>query len=453
LRRLLAASIWLCATASHAAEAPAKLVLDLGGGGVTLELALVKAGSFRQGSPAGESGRVEDETPRDVKVTRDFYVGIHEVTLRQFARFIDETKYKTEAEKGNSGGFGWDGKALVQSPRFNWRTPGYQASDQHPVTIVTYDDALAFAAWLSRRAGRAVSLPTEAQWEFAARAGTKTRFHAGDKDSAADEIGWLKANAANGPAAVGQKKPNAFGLFDMSGNVYEWCRDWYAPYLPGPTSDPEETRSTLSDRPRRVLRGGSWLKDARALRSAARYRNTPGSRNADNGFRVVAAVQAAAPAAPAAAPAAVQPAVAPEVSGSDITFKLMATAIVVIVLGGIAFVARKLFESVSGGLSGIKVAADGFTFRPPAGAKAGDRFRYQYIVDGKSETGELTVTDPSQGHFVFTGGRASNVRLTSVPADAPASRRATGPAPSRPAPPPRRRDDDDEPFRGYPSAY
>jgi formylglycine-generating enzyme len=442
------------------------------GSGVTLELVLVRAGTFRQGSPASERGRSSDEGPREVRLTRDYYIGKYEVTVEQFAVFVEDTDYETEAERGTSGGFGLDGTKLTQSPRYFWREPGYPQSLRHPLSLVTYGDALAFTRWLSERAGRAIELPTEAEWEYASRAGTSSRFYAGEGDRLAAKIGWLSTNAPRGARAVGALEPNAFGLYDTAGNVHEWCLDWYGPYEPAArATDPLREAPPPGEKPRRVLRGGSFLRPAKDLRSAARYRNDPGSRNADNGFRSGASPRALPSAAserapertgdsPAlasgSAPGAATPA-APAPSGSALKLGIWAAA----VLFG-ASVVFSLLRAVGGRRNrprgvgaelALKPDQDGFWVVAP------ERLRghtLHYRVSGPAGPARATVElEPGpRGHqFVYTGYRPASVSVEQVLFAGAAAAVAWSA---------RQREEDDDAaalaaapaaFRRYPSAY
>jgi formylglycine-generating enzyme required for sulfatase activity len=477
------------ATPAAGEEPPATRTLDLGGG-VGLDLVLVKKGTFRQGSPADEPGRGDDESPREVTLTRDFYLGKYPVTRGQFNRFVQETGYRTEAEKGPSGGFGLVGTGLAQRPEFTWRNPGFSQTDDHPVTVVTYDDARAFLAWLSRKTSRRCELPTEAQYEYACRAGTNTPFYNGRMEKDAADIAWFKDNAGSGTKSVGAKKPNAWGLDDMAGNVFEWCRDWYTPYPPGPATDPEQTQPERSGPQRRVLRGGSWLRDVSHCRSAARYRNTPSSRNADNGFRVLVAVEAEEAPGQGAAPAPVPPPAEQEkppgpfapppvpVESSQTTGGLGLPAPCccgTVALGGVvALVAllrgagRSRTYEDSGVVRGPtrrpvpraapRTAADGFWLDDP-NLPAGSTVRYRYRLGGQEHTGEATVAPGPQGQFIYTGGMPSVVEILDVfpPGGTPGLGLAGPPPgpivppPPRPSPPPPR--PSPPPFTGYPSAY
>ncbi|WP_437304432.1 formylglycine-generating enzyme family protein [Sorangium sp. So ce388] len=465
----LATAVALLAPAvAQAADPAPALAIDLGG--AQLDLVLVKAGRFRQGSPPTEAGRGDDEALRDVTIRRDFYLGKFPVTVGQFTRFTADSGYRTEAEVGASGGFGFDGQGLSQRKEFTWRTPGFPQTDMHPVTLVTFKDAGEFARWLTRKTGRVFDLPTEAQWELAYRAGTQTRFYAGNDDQSAAAIGWFKGNAGSGTKPVGQRQPNALGLYDMSGNAYEWCRDWYGPYAPGPAVDPEQTTPPPGDKPRRVLRGGSWLKEPKHLRAAARYRNDPGSRNADNGFRVIAALEASAPAA--ATPSTPSTPAAPLLAGTRRTSpsSSWSTATIVAFVGGGLVLASALVGLVGLVVHGasrrrrIPGAPPGVTFRPQGDGfwlnapphLRGSTLHYRCLVKGALRRASVPIEPNPRGQFVYTGGAPSALEVEQLGAaawSAGAPRGAAGSYRSRD----RISSSPDmavvAPFRGYPSAY
>ena len=239
---------------------PNERTVDLGEN-VTMQLALIPAGTFTMGTPAGEMGRYSDEgPPHKVTLTKSFYMGVTEVTQAQW-----------EAVMGHDS------------------NPSYFFTGiDLPVEEVSWDNAMGFCSKLSQKAGKACRLPTEAEWEYACRAGTTGQYYTGDGEDALKQAGWFKADSANMPHAVGQKLSNALGLYDMHGNVWEWCSDWYAEEYPaedqtdpmGPTSGTE-----------RVLRGGSWFNNPLSCRSGIRGKDKPDFRYYYIGFRVVMETQ------------------------------------------------------------------------------------------------------------------------------------------------------------------
>ena len=202
----------------------------------------------------------------------------------------------------------------------------------------------------------------------------------------------------------------------MAGNAAEWCLDWYGPYDPANATDPVETRKDRSDKPRRVLRGGSWAREPIRGRSAARYRADPGSRNADTGFRVVAATGATAPstAAPQTAASAVES--SNDSQGMTVILWILGAALAVMV--GIAALARRMMSGAFGNSHGVRtsVSDDGFSIHAPK-VPSGHRIHYVYVVDGAPKTGDVIFAGESdQGQMIYTGARPALVQILAVTA-------------------------------------
>jgi formylglycine-generating enzyme required for sulfatase activity len=233
-------------------SAPKTLTLDLGKG-VTMKLVLIPAGKFIMGSPDSEKDRKADEGPQhEVTISKPFYLGVFEVTQEQYEQIIG-------------------------------KNPSNFKGSDNPVESVSWEDATAFCKMLSDKTGRTVRLPTEAEWEYACRAGTRTAHFCGDDASKLGDFAWFNQNSERKTHPVGQRKPNAFGLYDMHGNVWEWCGDWYADsYANAKNQDPTGPDSGTQ----RVLRGGCWYYIPRGCRSAHRGGLTPDGRNYSIGFRV-----------------------------------------------------------------------------------------------------------------------------------------------------------------------
>jgi formylglycine-generating enzyme required for sulfatase activity len=272
--------------------------------GITLRL--IPAGTFLMGSTDEDQDSEPDEKPQHEVRISAFYLSVTEVTRGQFRRFVAATGYKTEAEKDGKGGWGWneDAKDFEQNPKYNWLNPGFEQTDEHPVVNVSWNDAVAFCDWLSRTEGQTYRLPTEAEWEYACRARTTTKYFSGDDPESLAVVGnvadetakakfpdWTWAiQARDGfvcTAPVGQFRPNAFGLYDLHGNVWEWCRDGYDPdyYKQSPGVDPQGPPHA----PDRVDRGGGWGSGPRFTRSADRSKSAPDDRDVYLGFRLARA--------------------------------------------------------------------------------------------------------------------------------------------------------------------
>jgi formylglycine-generating enzyme required for sulfatase activity/serine/threonine protein kinase len=235
-----------------------------------MKMVLVPAGKFQMGSPAEENNRGFDEDLHEVEITHPFYLGIHEVTQDQYARVMGENpSYFSATGEGSS------------------KVKG-QETGRFPVEMVSWSDAREFCRRLSalpeeKRRGSLYRLPTEAEWEYACRAGTSTAFHFGEQLSSRQANFAAADSSVQSTTAVGSCAPNAWGLHDLHGNVWEWCQDWYDGYDATSRQDPNGPRSGDS----RVLRGGSWADAPADCRSANRSKLLPPLRTQHIGFRVV----------------------------------------------------------------------------------------------------------------------------------------------------------------------
>ena len=297
----------ICLLVIHAGSARAAVAGREITNSIGLRFAFIPPGKFLMGSPESEPDRERQETRHAVELTRGFYLGRHEITVGQFREFVRAENFRTAAESDGKGAYGVNeaGRIEQMRPHFTWANPGFPQGDDHPVVNVSWHDAKAFCRWLSNRENRAYRLPTEAEWEYACRAGTTTAYWNGNdpeglasagngSDATARERypGWsIGIKAKDGhifTAPVGSFARNGFGLHDMHGNVWEWCEDWYVPdsYPTEKQTDPAGPATGTA----KVQRGGGWSSDARRCRSAARVGRDPSAyRGCYLGFRVVLA--------------------------------------------------------------------------------------------------------------------------------------------------------------------
>jgi formylglycine-generating enzyme required for sulfatase activity len=222
-------------------------------------LVRIESGEFLMGSPDSDPDAKPSEKPQHrVRITRPFYLGKYPVTVGQFGTFVRATGYRTELERRGKSGY--------------WFNPDFGQTDQHPVVNVSWNDAVAFCEWLGREDRQVYRLPTEAEWEYACRGGSTTRYSFGDDERALGQYAWPPKDSES-THVVGARKPNGFGLFDMHGNVQEWCWDWQEKdyYTHSPLDDPLGPNQGEF----RAQRSGGWLMAPRSYRCAARLGAPP----------------------------------------------------------------------------------------------------------------------------------------------------------------------------------
>jgi formylglycine-generating enzyme required for sulfatase activity len=284
-------------------------LVDISSGGtgpftnsIGMKFAPIPGGEFLMGSPESDKDALDNEKPQHRVRISPFLMQTREVTRGQFRRFVDETNYRVDSERDGKGGYGIDAAGnWKQDPAYSWLNPGFAQAEDHPVVNVSWNDAVAFAVWLSKKEGKIYRLPTESEWEYACRAGATTRYQHGDDTDGLVAVGnvadasarskfpdWTWSLAGNDgvvyTSAVGQYRANGFGLFDMHGNVWEWCSDWYGGtyYKESPLADPPGSLQASG----RVYRGGGWNDHPRFCRSAGRNWDSPGNRSFYLGFRL-----------------------------------------------------------------------------------------------------------------------------------------------------------------------
>ena len=240
------------------AQQPKEITNSIG-----MKLMLIPKGTFMMGSPESEEGRDKDENQHEVTISKDYYLGVYEVTQAQYE------------------------KVMGKNPSyFQGAIVGNENADL-PVDRVSWEDAVEFCKKLSdlpeeKKAGRVYRLPTEAEWEYACRVGSKTAYSFDDEEGLLPEYGWFKRNSSNRTHTVGLLEPNAWGLYDLHGNVWEWCSDRHGEYPKGAVSDP----TGPCEGSNRVIRSGGWYGEAALCRSALRRGHVPSIRLNSHGFRL-----------------------------------------------------------------------------------------------------------------------------------------------------------------------
>ncbi len=248
------------------------------------EMIFINGGTFNMGSNTGGS----DEKPMHEVFVDNFSICKYEVTIGEFRRFVKDTKYVTDAEK-LAELYKTDLSQTKARPGKNWHSISIgveipEKDSMLPVSFISWNDANAYCDWLSKQTSKTYRIPTAAEWEFAARGGTKSGHFIYSGSNIAEEVAWFSKNAGFKSHNIGTKRANELGIYDMSGNMQEWCYDWYNAYYY--TDSPKENPRGPDQGRRKVVRGGSWGSAETSLRTTYRNNDFPNSSQADFGFRL-----------------------------------------------------------------------------------------------------------------------------------------------------------------------
>ena len=346
------------------------------------DMVVVPSGTFMMGSTAAEISRARDEEPRHRVSIRSFAVGKYEVTRGQFAAFIAET--------------GYDAGSCQHSSDASWRNPGFTQTDTHPAVCVSWHDAQAYIDWLSTRSGQQYRLLSEAEWEYAARAGTTTAYHFGTTASASHAHYWYQDSPDYsgtdpgyfGTVEVGSYPANDFGLYDMHGNAREWVEDCYHDDYTGAPSDGSAwTNNCFFGSSARVYRGGAWFNLSKPLRSANRDWILASISGNGSGFRIARdlPLQIVAPA---------EGAIFDLLSASDITEATTASVTMVIKAAEIEDSVTMMLRLNAGGESVVSVSTGKMNLAPTGDTRRTAKFTLAAIDLGYT-TLTITVMDSS----------------------------------------------------------
>jgi formylglycine-generating enzyme required for sulfatase activity len=266
--------------ASAAAPEMQPYTESISGTSVTFDMVPIPGGTFTMGSPATEAHREADEGPQHPVNIRPFWMGKTEVTWNEYDRFAFALRINKSASASHAPKSEGDKLAdAITRPTPPYADPTFGfGHDGYAAISMTHHAAMEYTRWLSAKTGKTYRLPTEAEWEYACRAGAKTAFSFGDDAQALDDEAWFKSNSEAHPHPVGKKKPNPWALFDMNGNAAEWVldlydKDYYKSFAPHFAADSPALLPTENEYPY-VVRGGSWADDAAELRCAARRAST-----------------------------------------------------------------------------------------------------------------------------------------------------------------------------------